>query len=163
MKRIVTTAVAILLISTASAQVLFSENFEKGTLERWMPWQNRTDQIKIVEGAKAKNSQYAMSYRTGVFTDFKGVKEGVTYRVTFDSNIVLGEQPGTVRLNFYNPEIKKMITLTSFEIPAEKGFQRVEFTFTSKITGGSRLVFVPNNTGSGAEFIVDNIKIEQVE
>lgn len=154
---------AVTMATTASAQVLLNNDFEDGTLGKWTPWQNKTDQVKIVEGNKAKDSQYAMSFRTGVFQNFGGAKEGLKYKVSFDSNIVWGKHPGVVFINYYSKETKKMEELTKFEIPTEKGFKKVEFTFTSKITGGYRITFAPDGTKGGAEFIVDNVKVELAE
>ncbi|MFR9651725.1 MAG: carbohydrate binding domain-containing protein [Rikenellaceae bacterium] len=163
MKKILTLVAIMFIASTASAQVLLNNDFEDGTIGKWAPWQNKNDQVKIVEGNKAKDSQYAMCYRTGVMQNFGGVKEGETYKVSFDSNTVWGKYPGYVSIQFYNKETKKLEEVKKEAIPNDKGFKRVEFTFTAKSTSGHRITVAPDGTKGGAEFIIDNMIIELVK
>lgn len=161
MKKLLTIAATLLLVSTASAEVLLKCDFEDGTQGKWEPWQGKSDSVKIVEGNKAKDSQYAMSYRTGVFTSFFKVKAGVKYKVSFDSNLQWGKTAGFVMIQFYNKDKQKLEELAKVEIPATQGYKPIEFTFDGKMPTMHRITFAPG--GNGGEFIVDNIKIEEIK
>ncbi|MFI3278686.1 MAG: hypothetical protein SNH28_07920 [Rikenellaceae bacterium] len=150
MKKLFTSLVALVLVATASADVVKQFDFEDGKLDQWKYWE-KGKEGKIVAG---NNSSKAIEIRTGSYVEFHAPNAKAKYVLTVDAKQPWGKAP-KVAVSGYDPDAKKLVEIGALDMTAEKNFQTVTLKFKVKHSGYHRITFVP-----GGSMTLDNIKLE---
>lgn len=156
MKKLLSLIAAVAFVSTSSAQVLASYDFEDGSSDGWKVWQNKTN--AVLGADKAKDSKHAYEVKVGSFFDMKGVKEGVTYDITADSKYLWGKDAPQVAIHFYNPDTKKLELLKTIKLPKDKDFAKFRGAFKAKKSAMHRVTF-SCTPDAPCTFVLDNVKV----
>ncbi len=159
MKKIVTLIAAVIICASASAQVVFTNDFEDGTAGAWKFWGNK--EASILGADQAKDSKYALDLFTGGYCIVKGLQAGSTYAAYVDAKWVRSDAPGVFAIQAYDAEAKKLANLKETELPMESEYKTVKLVFKAK--GGQHRVSLTPTEGKPCRYVIDNIKVEKIK
>ncbi len=160
MKKLLSIVAALAFVTSASAQVVASYDFEDGTNKGWSVWDNKTNEI--VKGSKAEgvtSGEYAMEVAIGTSFGFTSKTPKMKYKVTADVFNKWGDADSYLKISYYDKVANKMITQEPVSLPSGKGTASFSHTFKAKDAGLYRVLFY----GKKGRFVLDNVKVEVVK
>ncbi len=160
MKKIVTLLAAVIICASASAQVVFTNDFEDGTAGAWKFWGDK--EVVILGAEQANNSKYALDLFTGGYCIVKGLQAGSTYTASVDVKWKRSDAPGKLSIQAYDSNVKKLVNLKEVDLPMNNSeFKTVKITFKAK--GGQHRIALSPEANKPYRYVVDNFKVEKVK